>query len=343
MGREKIQRIPELSKEEIEQYHEQIKMLSCADLPETEIHDQYRDFFPDKALGRAICESYTRDTLIRLLIQRAGELGGAPSQNQVFSLYRTYIKRQFGTWPNALQAAGLRYGLKPRAPQSTDWAQLLEKMPAMGLSLLEVVEREISVGRYPTQRDVADSRALRDHFGDWETVLGAAHDLDKWLEEHPTPIMEVDSRALAELKHLAVEYGRTPLRCELPEAVRLTLKAGCGSWKTALQMAELASLSAEEEDRALWEYQQRKKAGNCPLKFLREPTQEQKELLQELELLCRRTGRTPLRDEIPADLYQGLLHTFGSWRNALFQLRREPLTRQETSQMKRKKKNRGVL
>ena len=111
MGREKIQRVPELSREEIDRYHRTIRELASSDMPESEVRRVYRDYFPDKPLGRAICESYRRSELAGILAQRAEELGNAPAQNQVFPLYRTYIKRQFGTWPNALREAGLRYGL----------------------------------------------------------------------------------------------------------------------------------------------------------------------------------------------------------------------------------------
>ena len=339
MGREKIQRVPELSREEIDRYHCAIRELASSDMPESEVRQVYRDYFPDNPLGRAICESYRRSELAGILVQRVEELGSAPAQNQVFPLYRTYIKRQFGTWPNALREAGLRYGLQPRSPEISDWAAFLEEDPATGFALLALAERERSLGRLPTQKDAEDgSRALRERFGDWETALGAAHELDAWLETHPVRLRESDPSVIEELRAAAKRLERTPLPDELPETTRLTLRSGCGSWNSALQAAGLLPLTPEEQERATWEFQQRRQAGNCPLLLVREPTLEQASLLRALEQLCASMDRAPLRDEVPADLYQGLLHAFGSWRNALFQLGRAPLTKEEAGKLKRKRR-----
>lgn len=339
MKREKIQRVPELTREEINRYHRVLRELESSDMQEDEVRRVYRDYFPDKPLGRAICESYRQSELTEILMRRAEELGCAPSQNQVFSIYRTYIKRQFRTWPNALRQAGLRYGLQPRSPGIADWPAFLEEDPATGFALLALAERERSLGRFPTQKDAGDgSGALRERFGDWETALGAAHELDIWLEAHPFRLKECDPSAMEELRATARCLERTPLPDELPETTRLTLRAGCGSWNSALQAAGLTPLAPAEKDRALWEFQQRKKAGNCPLLLIRDLDPEQRDLLRALEQLCASMDRTPLRDEVPADLYHRLLHMFGSWRNALFQLGRAPLTKEEAGKLKRKRR-----
>jgi hypothetical protein len=58
--------------------------------------------------GRRLCDSYTNEELLDILRKAAAELGRAPTQKEVFCVYRSYIRRRFTNWPTALRAAGLK-------------------------------------------------------------------------------------------------------------------------------------------------------------------------------------------------------------------------------------------
>lgn len=58
-------------------------------------------------------------------------------------------------------------------------------------------------------------------------------------------------------------------------------------------------------------------------------TPAQRAQLEALDALCGRLGRTPMREELPPCLRMGLAASFGTLRNAFFQLGRVPLSAQE--------------
>jgi hypothetical protein len=58
--------------------------------------------------GQGLYNSYTDEELLDILRRAAAELGRAPSQKEVFCVYRSYIRRRFTNWPSALRAAGLK-------------------------------------------------------------------------------------------------------------------------------------------------------------------------------------------------------------------------------------------
>jgi hypothetical protein len=58
--------------------------------------------------GRHLYNSYTDEELLDFLREAAARLGRAPTQKEVFCVYRSYIRRRFTNWPAALRAAGLK-------------------------------------------------------------------------------------------------------------------------------------------------------------------------------------------------------------------------------------------
>lgn len=60
------------------------------------------------AEGRRLYDSFTDEVLLDILRQAAAELERAPSQKEIFCVYRSYIRRRFTNWPTALRAAGLK-------------------------------------------------------------------------------------------------------------------------------------------------------------------------------------------------------------------------------------------
>ncbi len=342
MSREKIKHPLFLSQEEVQHHHLKIDFLAGKGIPEETFRSEYREYAPDTPLGRAVCESYPLEKLTAVLKERAQELGRAPTQQDIFPIYRIYLKRRFGTWPAALRAAGLRPGLEMR-PVTEDWPTLLLETPEIGHALLALAERWMTRGIPPLRRETPEAGALRAQFGSWDDVLSAAKDLDTWLETHPTPVAPKTPEQLEELNRLADRLGRTPLREEAPEELRLSLRIGWGSWGCALAAAGLPPLTEKEQKRAIWEHQQRKAAGSCRLFLVREPTPKQKELLDALKIICHRLNRSPLREELSQELRTALAKEFGSLRNALFQFGRAPLSGQEAQKLRIKRRKQTKL
>ena len=337
MSREKIKRLPELDAEQARRYRREVADLAGRGSAGEADRRLCRAYAPDKPLGRAICESYSLEELAAVLADRARELGRAPTQEEVFPLYRAYLKRRFGTWPAALRAAGLRHGTEVSAA-AWEWPPLLAEQPGTARALLALAERRRSAGVPPRRQECPESGPLRAAFGDWNRVLTAAADLDRWLEEHPFPLAPPDDQKLSALRELADRLGRTPLWEETPEELRLALRLGWGSWSAALAAANLPSLEGMGLERARWELEQRRRAGDCPLRLEPNPSPEQLALLDRLEALCRRLGRAPLREELPQELRNRLADAFGSLRNALFQLGRAPLSGPEAQKLRLKQR-----
>lgn len=340
MAREKIKHPPYLTPQEVCYYQQVVESLAKEGISEAYLRQEYRDYAPDKPLGRAICESYSIQELAAILTERAKELGRTPTQQDIFPLYRAYLKRRFGTWPAALRAAGLRYGMEKQSV-TADWMAVLIQQPEAGWALLALSERWVTCGVPPLRREIPEAELLRTHFGAWNQVLMAAKTLDQWLEAHPLHTEPPEPEQIKELEGLAGRLGRTPLREEVPEPLRLKLRTGWRSWGSILEAAGLTPLSGDEEARAKWEYQQRICAGSCLLTLIQAPTAKQSKLLVRLEEICRGLGRSPLRAELSPSLRTELSENFGSLRNALFQLGRAPITGSEAQRLRIKLKKSG--
>ena len=340
MAREKIKHPPYLTPQEVCYSQQVVESLAQEGISEAYLRQEYRAYAPDKPLGRAICESYSIQELAAILTERAKELGRTPTQQDIFPLYRAYLKRRFGTWPAALRAAGLRYGMEKQSV-TADWMAVLIQQPEAGWALLALSERWVTCGVPPLRREIPEAELLRTHFGAWNQVLMAAKTLDQWLEAHPLHTEPPEPEQIKELEGLAGRLGRTPLREEVPEPLRLKLRTGWRSWGSILEAAGLTPLSGDEEARAKWEYQQRICAGSCLLTLIQAPTAKQSNGRVRLEEICRGLGRSPLRAELSPSLRTELSENFGSLRNALFQLGRAPITGSEAQRLRIKLKKSG--
>lgn len=67
--------------------------------------------------GSQIYRSFTDGELLNMLKDAARSIGRAPRQNEIYCVYRQYIRLRFGNWPRALEAAGLRIPKRLRTKQ----------------------------------------------------------------------------------------------------------------------------------------------------------------------------------------------------------------------------------
>lgn len=58
--------------------------------------------------ARQLYKSFSDQELIEILCETAESVARMPTKTDVFCVYRLYIQRRFGNWPNALIAAGLK-------------------------------------------------------------------------------------------------------------------------------------------------------------------------------------------------------------------------------------------
>ena len=58
--------------------------------------------------AEALYLSFSDQELLDILRNKAAELGRNPSQQEIFCVFRMYIRRRFTNWPRALAAAGLK-------------------------------------------------------------------------------------------------------------------------------------------------------------------------------------------------------------------------------------------
>ena len=98
---------------------------------------------------------------------------------------------------------------------------VVTQQPEAGWALLALSERWVTCGVPPLRREIPEA------------------ELDQWLEDHPLRTEPPGPEQIRELERLAGHLGRTPLREEVPEPLRLTLRTGWRSWGSILEAAGL--------------------------------------------------------------------------------------------------------
>lgn len=71
--------------------------------------------------GKLLYQSFSDEELLDIIRQEISVLGRIPAQREVFCVYREYIRRRFGNWVKALQAAGLR---EPKVKKQTKQGEM---------------------------------------------------------------------------------------------------------------------------------------------------------------------------------------------------------------------------
>lgn len=334
---------------------EKLKELSVQPLPDGKtlreseqiLISQWRDLVPDKPLGKQLYESYPDEELIEILREAYRRLGRTPVQKDIFCFYRTYIKHRFVTWTGALRASGLVYSLDHRGClfSDEDYAGIYREEAELYALLICLFERRIALGYPPRRKDFPGNELLKERFRSWNTALYAAEGMDRWLrnknnllKENVTFLTPEEQALLDEIRKAAKHLGRTPVKKEVCEETRSQLRIRFGSWDSVLHAAGLTPLKNGDLEHAEKDFAQRKNAGSDKLHRIKDLEPEYALILHELMALSRLLGRTPLKEEFDAEKRLRLQTRCGSWRNALYQIGLEALSKKDTAGIKQKKR-----
>lgn len=188
-----------------------------------------------RKVGSGRPTTYTNEQLIEILQKLAEELGRTPTvksmrERKDLPSDSIYLRR-FGSWKNAIKAAGL--SMDDFNKQYTD-RQLIEN--------LQNIAEEL--GRTPTASDLLgregpSNRAYSYRFGSWNDALEVAglteNDTRKWYV--------TDEQLLKPLRELAKKLGYTPSLRESRDCKDTpsepTYSRRFGSWSKAVEAAGL--------------------------------------------------------------------------------------------------------
>ncbi|ELZ96560.1 homing endonuclease associated repeat-containing protein [Haloferax sulfurifontis] len=171
---------------------------------------------------------YTDEDLIRALQNLAETLGSKPTaaENQAHPATpstQTYTRR-FGSWNEALEAAGFRAG-----PLTED------DLTEMIRDLADDLDRVPTVGDVNDAEDLPHVWTFQDRFGTWNEAVRAAG-----FDANPGSNIDApdDDDLLEALADLTRELGRVPTRDEMDERGRYgttVYQRRFGGWKSALR------------------------------------------------------------------------------------------------------------
>lgn len=72
----------------------------------------------ESEVQQRLYDGFSDEELLDILRETAARLERLPNKNDVFCIYRVFLKRRFGTWPGAQAAAGLRPSREERRENS---------------------------------------------------------------------------------------------------------------------------------------------------------------------------------------------------------------------------------
>ncbi|UNL92004.1 hypothetical protein IE382_23005 (plasmid) [Bacillus subtilis] len=268
-------------------------------------------------------KKYTDEDLIKILQQKAKELGRSPKAKEV-KQWATIIKH-FGSFNKALEAAGLTPG-KVRGYTEEE--------------LIEVLQYKAKeLGRSPKSNEVKQFQAIVRHFGSFNKGLeaaGLAFHRER-SRSNPYTIEEL----IKILQCRAKKLGRTPTQREVKQAG--IIQKHFGSFNKGLEAAGLPTNKKDQTEEELIEYLQEKAKElgrppqgneikhtgaiiNCFGSFNkgleaagltpgRRKKYSKEQLIEILQQKAKELGRSPMQKEIKQ--FGAIKRHFGSFNKAL--------------------------
>lgn len=211
------------------------------------------------------------------------------------------------------------------------------------------------LGHSPAQKEIDPELRLliKQRFGKWPYALqkaglakSAGRDgasLERMEEER-----QQFEAAMLQIRQAYADLGRLPQMEEMGDLIPL-LKSRFSTWaevlkasgvdhgwsneKSVEQIAPFSNVYLKDYGKA--KVKQRPEEPLVKVTDLDEYTRHQLGIVRRT---AQRLGRAPLKSELPSGTYGDLLHKFGSMRNILYQIDMEPLTRNETAEIRRKQR-----
>ncbi|QIB69001.1 hypothetical protein Ami103574_06540 [Aminipila butyrica] len=310
-------------------------------------HRKWMEMYKIKSVsGRAVYESFSDDDLCEYIRNRARELDHVPTQKEVYWIYHMYIKHRFGNWPKALKQAVM----STKAGSGGDRYDVVAQREKRCQEILEEIRiKADQLHRPPHLTEMRESiDGLKYKFDTWSQVLEAAGIDQAWKNQHMVfrvpDLTEEELAMLEKIRERAGQLGRPPLRKEIEEDVKAVLKEKCKTWRNILYQIGMRPVEKPKsftetylDERKNKDRRHREVLSNGTYKVL-SLSQKERAQIESLRELVQELGRPPIREEVPEELYTGLIKACGSYKNMLFQVGATPLGKEEAQKAKRKLK-----
>ncbi len=298
-----------------------------------------------KGVGKRLYRSYTEEDFIKILRERAEELGHVPAQKEMFWVYRRYIKTFFGNWPKALIAAGMS---KRAGVGGTSFESVLEKDKEQQKIIDKIRKLAIELERPPHIFEVPEAgEFFKDRYKTWSEVLDLAgvqkkanKDSDIYKTWKVNDLDTEEKDLLKDIWKLAVELGRPPMRSEVSDEVKDRLKIKCKTWRNILFQLDLKPIQNIDPFSSTLLTTKRKQMSHRDMLErsvfkLVQPDRATVIRLSWIKNWAIKYGRSPIKKEIPENIYAGLIEQCKSYRNILYQIDLTPLPKEEAKEIER--------
>lgn len=303
----------------------------------------YQNYSLETKNGQRFYASIKDETLLKILKEKAEEIGHSPAQKEIFWVWREYIRKRFGKWPYALEAAGLsRSAGKGGKALSEFRAEKAEYQ----MLLKEVREKAQKLCRIPHPKDLPTvSRKISKYADNWSQVILDAGIDESFFQKHAVykvnNLEAIYLQDLEAIKELADVLQRPPLKSEVPQEIKERLTARCGSYRNVLYQLGMEPVKRRNSfstvrtgDAGIETVKKHQRIlQSCYYEVLNLDDQTRRDL-EEIMRIWKAAGKAPSRKEVSPELRKRLQQSCGSWANALYQLERKDIKKHEEKNCK---------
>ena len=324
-----------LSEKQLKDLLEQLNTLA-AKSADTNMHYDDRESYAWKYLskssitGKQLYESLSDEDMLEVIRDEAKRLDHAPSQKEMFWVWREYIKLRFQKWPYALKAANLptKAGTGGKTMKQIELEYILKEN-----ALESFRQKAIELGRIPHPKEMPEVKEqLKKYMLTWADVVEAAKLNNDFMKKQAVYKIEnlndEQKNQLTLLRSRAEELNRSPFHNEVSPELKQSLVSFCGSWRNALHQIDLepirrrkpfSNVFLDEENERLARKDHKDILEDCYYKIIKLSDEDRNELEVIKKLYLKNKGNLNKRD-VTSQIRQQLQESCGSWANALFQV-----------------------